>query len=708
MMNKKQHTWKSVMAGLLATLMVFMSAMVLPPVEANAAVAPKLTKTASTVLVGKKYVLNVKNAAKGSNIEWVTSNKKIATVDKKGKVKGIGKGKATVTCKITTPKKQKYSLKCKVTVVLPAKQVKITNQPVILNVGQKYDLNRALVPASSNDKTTWSTSNASIAKPDNKGKFVALKTGKVKITAKTLSGAKNTVTIKVVDKAGTVTNEADLKAYLASKVSTITIATGGALNITIPEGNYSKKTLVVDAPQADITNNGKFASIQIKQIKSDTWFENAIGNLLKIDASNSRVVVGPKASVKIEITKEGAVFKLVNNGKVEKVEVLKKADITISGDSKQMIPVVVSVPNVVITSSVPLAVDCKAKAELNLLPGAEGTKVTAANKDAVPTIKGNISVNVTVAGDKDSTTVNPGGPSGGGNGGGSNGGTNNRTFELAAPLSEIDEIFVTYAGTTYTISNSTIQLLRLYLETESDTLKKWKRVGVGENAITHTYDGQTVTVSGVVGSATKTVSFSGEKSSLNGRSYTVTVNDDGSVKIVNKNYISFTIKKGSNNQSLIITGAPVVLTFTIKMNNNTYVLEKPYTELTAINVIYGGETYKINSDILGMLTKFLDKNKTYLDVWKNIGGTKTYTYVSSTKINVTGTKGGTAKTVTFIGGQLDGKSYIVDVDDSLTSGKVTVTSKASGISYVVTKGSDNMSLTIANAPAGLVFAPVYK
>jgi Bacterial surface proteins containing Ig-like domains len=703
MMNKKLHTWKSALAGLLATLMVLMSAMVLPPVEANAAVAPKLTKTACNVLVGKKYDLNVKNSVKGSSLQWTTSNKKIAAVDQKGNVKGISKGTAVITCKVTTPKKQKYSLKCKVTIVKAATQIKITNQPSILNVGQKYDLNKALVPASSNDKTTWLTSDASIAKPDKNGKFVALKTGTVKITAKTLSGVKNSVTIKVVDKDGTVTNEADLKAFLASGVSTITIATGGAINITIPEGNYSKKALVVDAPKADITNYGKFASIQIKQIKSDTWFENAIGNLLKIDASNARVVVDSKASVQIQITKEGAVFKLVNNGKVEKVEVVKKADITISGDSKQAIPITITVPNVTVTSSVPLAVNCKAKAELNLLPGAEGTKVTAATKDVVPTVKGSISVDVTVEGDKGSSTVTPTPGTPGGNAGGNTGGntSSSKTYELGATISDIDEIFVTYSGSTFSISNSTLDLLVSFLNNESASLALWKTAGTGAAAITNTYDGQTVTVSGTVGSTTKTVAFSGGK--LDGKSYTVTVNNDNSVKVVNKNGIDFTVSKSSDNRSLTIKGAPTSLSFTIRIGNR-YVLERPYTDLTSINITYGGKTYTVDSTILTLLKSFLNKESLSLDAWNAITSFSK-SYGTSTTINISSAAAGYTKTVSFTGGQLDGKSYTVTVDR--VTGNVTVVSAASHTTYVISKGTDNKSITISNAPAGLVFGPTF-
>lgn len=69
----------------------------------------KLSKTKATIYVGKTVSLKLKNNKKA--VKWTTSNKKIATVSKKGKVKGKKAGKVTITAKVG---KKKY--KCKVTV----------------------------------------------------------------------------------------------------------------------------------------------------------------------------------------------------------------------------------------------------------------------------------------------------------------------------------------------------------------------------------------------------------------------------------------------------------------------------------------------------------------------------------------------------------------------------------------------------------------
>lgn len=78
-------------------------------VSTQAAAKVKLNRKKVTITVGKSVTLKVKNTKKKA--KWSTSNKKVATVNKKGKVTGKKAGKATITAKVG---KQKY--KCKVTV----------------------------------------------------------------------------------------------------------------------------------------------------------------------------------------------------------------------------------------------------------------------------------------------------------------------------------------------------------------------------------------------------------------------------------------------------------------------------------------------------------------------------------------------------------------------------------------------------------------
>ena len=73
-----------------------------------------LNKTSASVTVGKSITLKpTVTGVKNYTLQWSTSDKKIATVSKSGKVTGVKAGAVTITVKI---KDTKYKASCKVTV----------------------------------------------------------------------------------------------------------------------------------------------------------------------------------------------------------------------------------------------------------------------------------------------------------------------------------------------------------------------------------------------------------------------------------------------------------------------------------------------------------------------------------------------------------------------------------------------------------------
>lgn len=76
---------------------------------------PKLSKSKLSLVSGKAAKLSVKNKPKKAKYTWQSSNTKIATVNKNGKVVAKAKGIANIKVKVKTAKKT-YSLSCKVTV----------------------------------------------------------------------------------------------------------------------------------------------------------------------------------------------------------------------------------------------------------------------------------------------------------------------------------------------------------------------------------------------------------------------------------------------------------------------------------------------------------------------------------------------------------------------------------------------------------------
>lgn len=565
MTNINLQPRKSVISKLMIAFMFIMSVLIITPTVADAASKPQITKTSMDLLVGKKFDLNIKNQIKNSTYAWKTSDKKIATVDKNGIVKGMTKGTVTITCTIKAGKAT-YNVTCKVNVIKGATKVKISNKVTALNVGQIYNLDRTLYDATSNDKVNWTSSNTAIANPAYNGVFKALKTGTVTITCTTSSGVSDKVTIKIVDKYGTVTNQAELDKLLGSGAKFITIKTTDAVNFNIAAGDYKTQNLVVDAPNADVTNAGQFAAITIKAIKASTWREKAVGNLLRILATDSRIVIDPNAKVSIVVTAEGAKLVVENNGVVEELAVQTEADIEVSGESDQEIPVVVNVPGITIKTSVPLDLDCKAKVKLEIQPGAEATTIHADSEAVIPTIIGEVTLTVTVGTGTNTTTKEvtgtkeepTGGTPGGIPGGNPGGGTTSQDYSITS-WSGLSSITVTYGGQSYSVSGLTLTLVKSFLNATPATITSWQNT----TNETHTYDGVTVQVTGTLGSNTKTVKLTGGNFGTTGRTYQITINPTAnSVTITSQSNITFTVTY-VNATTMRISPVPTGLTFTV-------------------------------------------------------------------------------------------------------------------------------------------------
>ena len=577
-MIRRKHTGmvKTILAKLLVMAMILSSAITVAPntsVSAATKKQPEISKKVSSILVGKTYNLNIKNKVAGSTYKWTSSNKKVATVDNRGVVTGMKQGTVTIKCKITAPKAT-YQLSDKVTIRQPAKSVKINNKIATVNVGQTYDLNRTISPKTSLDITTWTSDDSDIVKMGKKGKFTALKEGTATITAKTLSGKTDKVTIQVIDEKGLVSTQKELDALLGSGAELITLKTEEETEFTIPEGNYSKQTLVVDAPKADIVNKGVFKAVEIKNIKPETWTEQAVGNVIIVSAGKARVVIDEGASASIEVKSDGSKLTLVNNGTVKELTAGDKAEVEISGTSTESIPVNVNAAGAVITTSVPLTIKCNEKIKLVILPGAEKTTITVEDEKFIPDIVGDVTIVITIGtGDDAVTKTVTGTPveSQSGTGGGGGGGytptptevtktvtAENKdgisTFTLPVELKNLTKVVVNYNREKYPINKTILTMLNGFLSDTSYTLELWKNT----ESYSNTYDNKTVTVKGDKGSSTKTVTF-------DNRAYTVTVNPAGentTIDVKAPSGITYNLSK-SGNKSLLITPVPKDLSFTV-------------------------------------------------------------------------------------------------------------------------------------------------
>lgn len=149
------------------------------PVKTTALTLPQKSVTLKK---GEKFTLSPQLTPITSQdaVTYTSSDKKIATVSKKGVIVAKKTGTAKITVKSGT-KKAIFTVK-----VAKTRAEQITNVPATktLKKGKSYTLKPKTVPAKTDDTITYKSSNKKVATVSNKGKVVAKKKGKATITVK--------------------------------------------------------------------------------------------------------------------------------------------------------------------------------------------------------------------------------------------------------------------------------------------------------------------------------------------------------------------------------------------------------------------------------------------------------------------------------------------------------------------------------------------
>jgi hypothetical protein len=131
-----------------------------------------------------------------------------------------------------------------------------------------------------------------------------------------------------------------------------------------------------------------------------------------------------------------------------------------------------------------------------------------------------------------------------------------------------------------------------------------------------------------------------------------------------------------------------------------YILSRSYTQLTAIKVSYKGIDYNVTSTILDALKNFLSKEPLTLALWNSAITDLEKPYGSH--IVVVDGPAGPVKTVSFIAGDLTGRSYTVTVG---SDNSVTIVNGA-GLSFTLKKIND-YTLEIDKTESTLIFDPTF-
>ena len=167
----------------------------------------KLNKTKATIEKGKTVTLTATvtpSTLSDKSVTWKSSNKKVATVSSKGKVKGVKAGTATITC---TSKATGLSATCEVTVGY----VKLDQTEVTVKAGKAVTLKATVYPSSLEDRSvTWKSSNTKVATVSSKGKVKGVKAGTATITCTSkATGLKTTCIVTVTAAAGSRSLDGD-------------------------------------------------------------------------------------------------------------------------------------------------------------------------------------------------------------------------------------------------------------------------------------------------------------------------------------------------------------------------------------------------------------------------------------------------------------------------------------------------------------------
>ncbi len=162
-----------------------------PTIKINMTTIPLKVKKTTT-----KF--KVSGLASGDSVKsYKSSNKKIFTVNKKGKIKAKKKGTAKLTVTLASGKKATAKVKVQKGTVKTTK-VTVNTSKLVLLKGGSYTLRTTLAPLTTQQKATYSSSNKKVVTVSSKGVLNAKKKGTAKITVKSGSKKKQiSVTVNV-------------------------------------------------------------------------------------------------------------------------------------------------------------------------------------------------------------------------------------------------------------------------------------------------------------------------------------------------------------------------------------------------------------------------------------------------------------------------------------------------------------------------------
>ena len=155
----------------------------------------KVSTSQKTLGVKETYTIKTTvypNNAVNKKLTYSSNNKKVATVDAKGKVTAKKKGTAVITIKTHNGK----TTKIKIVVKKAPNKITLNAKSKTIKKNKTFQI-KAKLPSGTVGRITYISSNKKVATVNSKGKVLGKKKGKVTITAKTYNGKKAKIIIKV-------------------------------------------------------------------------------------------------------------------------------------------------------------------------------------------------------------------------------------------------------------------------------------------------------------------------------------------------------------------------------------------------------------------------------------------------------------------------------------------------------------------------------
>ena len=151
------------------------------------------------------------------DVEWASSNEKVAIVDENGVVEGLTAGKAFITAKSVAPSTPPITAKVEVNVLQPVKEISIKDDSLKLPIKKTATLKVDIQPQNASvKKVNWNSSDENVISVSATGVVTAVAQGTATVIATTTDGTElsASLTVEVVNPVKKITTK-DQKVTLA-------------------------------------------------------------------------------------------------------------------------------------------------------------------------------------------------------------------------------------------------------------------------------------------------------------------------------------------------------------------------------------------------------------------------------------------------------------------------------------------------------------